>query len=150
MASTRGEINVLVSGVWLYGSANRLEFTRAIGTDERYPTFRLTKRRRHDRSIFYVTVKGAHVNAWDWVTPAPAKRRKARAKPAANGLVTVGAIVGGPLSDEQRAALEASTDGLDENTLRMLCIHAAGVDSVDELTQATIGPFREALAGERA
>jgi hypothetical protein len=146
----RGKLSVLlVSGVRLYGTANRLEFARAIGSDERYPWFKLTKH-RFEGGVKVIPVRGDHVSSFDWVTPAPAKRRKARAKPAANGLVTVEAIVGGPLSILDGEHLAEETKDLDENALRMLCIEAAGVDSIDELTQATVGLFREALAGERA
>jgi phage recombination protein Bet len=49
------------------------------------------------------------------------------------------------ISDEDRADVAAATHGLDESTLALLCI-AANVNSVSELTQATLPAFRAALA----
>jgi hypothetical protein len=158
-ASTRGKIAVLVSGVWLYGRANRLEFARAVGSDERYPTFQLTKH-RWEGGLEVVPVVGRHVGSWKWATPevhAKPKRRaaKSRAMPAAARHATD--VIRGanehsghaPLTAGQATDLVMETADLPANTVAMLCI-AAGVYSMDQLTQATLPAFREALAANRA
>jgi len=63
----------------------------------------------------------------------------------------VGVIYSGPMSltDEQRSDIAAATHGLDDTAMQMLCL-AAGVDRLDELTQATLPAFREALAAHMA
>lgn len=61
-------------------------------------------------------------------------------KPACGGL---------GLTGEQRTEVEDATRELDQTAGSMLCI-AAGVDSTDKLTQATLPAFREALAAHKA
>jgi hypothetical protein len=157
-ASSRGKIAVLLPNGWLYGVVSRGEFSKAIGTDERYSTFRLSKQSwKGGRSV--VTVKGSHVSAWDWLTPEPPARRKKAAKPAAKApdpVYTVAeyrerfGVESVPnLTPEQRVCLAEDIGGLSEETIAMLCI-AANVNTVDDLTQHTLPAFREALAAHVA
>ncbi|HTZ63494.1 MAG TPA: hypothetical protein VMB51_05265 [Solirubrobacteraceae bacterium] len=53
------------------------------------------------------------------------------------------------LTPEQRAELECDTADLDPAALPMLCL-AAGVDSLDDLTQASLPAFRAALEAHAA
>lgn len=66
---------------------------------------------------------------------------------------TVGTPIGGRgglgLTAEQRTEVDDAIRGLDQTTGSMLCI-AAGVDSTDKLTQASLPAFREALAAHKA
>lgn len=167
--SARGKIAVLLPNGWLYGTVNRSEFSRAIsarGVENRL-TFRLSKTGwRAGRS--FVTVVGAQVDAWDWYTPVTtqAKRKTpAKAAPAhrqnTNGVLASGkpaalrraediaVIRGDKLTPFALGELAAETLSLDANAVRMLCI-AANVNSIDELTQATLPAFLEALAAHRA
>jgi hypothetical protein len=99
----RGKIAVLLPNGWLYGTVNRGEFSRAIAP-ESHRTFKLSKQAwAGPRRV--VTVKGSHVSAWDWLTPAPPKRKRA-AKPSRPAITTPAEI-----SDEDREALAAHMAG---------------------------------------
>jgi hypothetical protein len=100
----RGKIAVLLSGTWLYGTVNRGEFSRAIAP-ESHRTFKLAKKGWRAGSSSVVIVVGSHVAAWDWQTPAPA-RRKAK---AASKLEPV---TPAEISDEDREALAAHMAGV--------------------------------------
>jgi hypothetical protein len=143
--SSRGKIAVLVSGGWLYGSVNRGEFAKAIAP-ESHRTFRLSKHGWKAPSL--VVVRGSHVDAWEWQVTAPAKRKrpaKPRRDPAEDIIMQdIRAVT--LLSKDQQADLAAATQDLTAEAIAMLCI-AANVNSVDDLTQATLPAFREALAG---
>lgn len=130
----RAAIRVLVSsGSYLYGAVNRAEFERAV---ENRTDFRLWKRDWATGASSVWTVPGSHVDAWQWKTPAAPARRKKATKPR----------VTKPLTQKQAVDLSTNIEFLDENALAMLCL-AAGVDSIEALTQATLPAFREALAG---
>lgn len=143
--STRGKITVLVSGIWLYGTANRLEFARAVGSDERYSTFRLTKH-RWEGGVKIVSIVGSRVGAWEWLT-APAT--KARPKRRASTKAARKAPDSLALTADDRSELALDIEHLDPETVSMLCI-AANVNSVGGLTQASLPAFREALAAYSA
>ena len=151
MSARRPNISVLVGGTWLYGRVTPGEFSKAIaGTSENHRTFRLNKGTlRGDRSV--IVVKGSRVDAWDWLTPEPPARRKARAKPAAQRVVENGNgwIAPPNLTGDQRVQLAADTVRLSDETITMLCI-AANVNTVDDLTQASLPAFQEALAAHVA
>jgi hypothetical protein len=83
-------------------------------------------------------------------TPADARASEAHEGLLGGGMKLGGVVFADPsISAEQRAELAARTHDLDENALGMLCI-AAGVDHPDELTQATLPAFNEALAAHVA
>jgi hypothetical protein len=137
---------VLVSGLWLYGTVNRREFERAVSGNDNHPTFRLSK--RGWRASSAPEVVGSHVAAWDWLASAAPARRKRPAKAA--GIRGANEHSGfAPLTNGQLTDLVAETAGLDDNAVAMLSV-AAGVDSIDQLTQASLPAFREALAGYMA
>lgn len=99
----RGKIAVLLPNGWLYGTVNRGEFAKAIG-DKNGRTFKLSKQAwAGPRRV--VSVKGSHVGAWDWLTPAAAKRRPSR--PKQPEVVTPAEI-----SEEDREALRAHMAGV--------------------------------------
>jgi hypothetical protein len=132
--SSRAKVEILMSGEWLYGSVNRGEFAKAIAPDAKR-TFKFTRwHRRGGASV--AIIRGWLVEGWDWETPpVPAKRR---AKPHRRAPITVDTL----------ARLIEDLSGIPDETRSMLCI-AANVDSVDQLTQATLPAFREALAAHR-
>jgi hypothetical protein len=145
--TARGKIAVLLPNGWLYGTVNRGEFAKAIESER---TFRLSKTGwRAGPSV--VVVKGSHVAAWDWLTPAPAKRKRA-AKPKAarsNGITEGVVFAAAPLTADQRDGLRVELSRLNSEAITMLSI-AAGVEAPSELTQATLPAFREALAAHMA
>jgi hypothetical protein len=152
MTVARGKIAVLTQGIWLYGTVNRREFAHAVSVQgvEMRRTFKLTKT-GWSTGRRTIPIVGAHVASWDWQI-APVKRKRA-AKPRRDPVTPRQAdrniFAGLPLSDEQHRELAADTRGLSEETVAMLCI-AANVNSLDELTQASLPAFREALAAHMA
>jgi len=131
----RAKIAVLLPSGWLYGTVNRAEFDRAVSDPKKHRTFRLSKRGWHGNTSV-VDVISSHVDAVDWQAPATPVRRKKAAK----------LRVTKPLTQKQAVDLSTNIEFLDENALAMLCL-AAGVDSIEALSQATLPAFREALAG---
>jgi hypothetical protein len=155
----RGKIAVLVSGQWLYGTVNRGEFSRAVGTNEKHQTFKLSKRGWRAGSSSVITVAGSHVAAWEWTPTGVSTRAKRKvAKPMrvpmrdpVEDIIMQDLSAVTLLTDEQRADAAAATHDLDRGVVSLLCI-AAGVPSgsIDDLTQVTWPPFQEALAAHMA
>lgn len=152
--ATRPNISVLVGGVWLHGRVTPGEFSKAIGGGEHQRTFKLNKGTlRGAPSV--VIVKGARVDAWDWLTPERAKPKRRAAKPRAADNRPVVALADHvpalktALTDAEREQIAAAERDLDENALAMICI-AIGVHSTDGLTQATFPAFQDAVAAHMA
>jgi hypothetical protein len=137
----RAKIAVLLPSGWLYGTVNRAEFERAVSDPKKHWTFRLSKRGWHASSV--VDVLSRQVDAWDWMTPAAPARRK---RPTNGVAPAPPALSSSSCTPEQRAEVAEAIRDIDQNTRSMLCV-AAGVDSIDHLSQATLPAFKEALAG---
>jgi hypothetical protein len=152
MPSTRAKVEILMSGEWLYGSVNRGEFAKAIAPDAKR-TFKFTRwHRRGGASV--AIIRGWLVEGWDWETPPVPAKRKASTKPRrvesaknGNGMVDIASVKS--LSKEGRVCLNEDLSGIPDETRSILCI-AADVNSVDELTPASLPAFREALAAYEA